>query len=75
MNKPTPYPIRPNTYNMGITILTSLLRLTVLTFFLPLAVRAQSHAGGDGHEGEAPLIKTSRVTITNPAEFQKAATC
>ena len=57
---------------MRITILTSLLRLTVLTFFLPLAVRAQSHAGGDGHEGEAPLIKTSRVTITNPAEFQKA---
>ncbi len=57
---------------MRITILTALLRLTVLTFFLPLAVRAQSHAGGDGHEGEAPLIKTSRVTITNPAEFQKA---
>ncbi|MCA1604458.1 MAG: transporter [Acidobacteria bacterium] len=49
-----------------------LLRLTILTLLLPLAVGAQSHSGEDDHEGEAPLIKTSRVTITNPAEFQKA---
>ncbi len=52
-----------------------LLRLTIFTLLLPLAVGAQSHAagaGGESHEGEAPFIKTSRVTITNPAEFQKA---
>ena len=52
--------------------LSCLLRLTILTLLLPLAVGAQSHAGEDSHEGEAPFIKTSRVTITNPAEFQKA---
>jgi hypothetical protein len=48
------------------------LRLTIFTLLLSIAVGAQSHAGDDDHEGGTPFIKTSRVTITNPAEFQKA---